>query len=411
LQERSRTGHAHSELTFVRKDGSRFEGEVSSSVFAMGDGEVRTSMIIREITERKRLESELWLQNRAMNASGEGICITTSTETGNLLLYANDAFERITGYSRAEVLGRNMRLLQGPETDSAVLQQMREALCAGREFSGEVLNYRKDGKAFWNRLTISPVRNNGTFTHFISIFTDITARKERENELARSREALRALMARLESVREEERILISREIHDELGHAITDLKLDLAWLARKLEKVGFSGRTAIRKRLSSMSLRLDRNAQAIRRIATQLRPAILDALGLAATLKWQARDFQARTGIRCEVEITNNLPSLETRQATGLFRAFQEILTNVARHAQASKIVIRLAAPECRIVLEVEDDGRGISAEESARPTALGLLGVRERMALLGGDVVIQGCPGLGTKVILSIPVESHERR
>ncbi len=204
---------------------------------------------------------------------------------------------------------------------------------------------------------------------------NITERKLVEEELLRSRQALRALTARLDGEREEARTRMAREIHDELGHAFTDLKLDLAWLARRLTDAGFTGRSAIRKRIAAMSRRVESEAQAVRRIATDLRPPVLDALGLAAAIEWQAREFQDRTRIRCGVDTPENPPALDAAQVTALFRVFQEILINVARHAQATRVEVRLTEKAGRLVLQVRDNGRGITPAEQSSPHALGTAG------------------------------------
>lgn len=216
--------------------------------------------------------------------------------------------------------------------------------------------------------------------------------------------ALRALTARMEEVREEERARLAREIHDEWGHTMTDLKLDLAWLARRLAEVGLTGRCAIRRRISTMSRRVEHEARAVRRLATELRPPVLDALGLVAAIEWQAREFQERTGLPCEVEAAREVPGARSPQATVVFRVFQELLSNVARHARARRVEVRLGWEAGRLILRVRDDGRGITLAEQTGPHALGLLGIQERAAAAGGEVTIESKPGWGTSVTVSLP-------
>jgi PAS domain S-box-containing protein len=268
---------------------------------------------------------------------------------------------------------------------------------------------RPDGSVRWFQARgLTSFAGEGKARHpdrAAGVVLDITERKLAEAELDRSRGALRALTAQMERAREEERSRLAREIHDELGHAMTDLKLDLGWLARRLAEAGISGRSAIRKRIAAMGRRAEAAAQTVRRIATDLRPAVLDALGLAATLEWQTREFQERTRIRCEIEAPGGLPRLDGPKSTAMFRIFQETLSNVARHARASHVQVRLTEQPGRLVLRVCDNGRGMTEAERSSPTALGLLGMRERAAALGGDIAIASAPGRGTTITVSFPV------
>ncbi|HKP12957.1 MAG TPA: PAS domain-containing protein [Blastocatellia bacterium] len=230
---------------------------------------------------------------------------------------------------------------------------------------------------------------------------DITERKRMEERLKRSNEELRALSARLQAVREEESLRIARAIHDELGGALTALKIDLAWLGKRLAK---SHNEALRQKLKSMAELIDETAQKVRMISTELRPSVLDDLGLAAAIEWQAREFQRRTETECRIVSLAEVTELSAEKATAVFRIFQEVLTNVARHAEASLVEISLEEHDEAIVLRVADDGRGIGPLDAAGCTSLGLLGMRERALVFGGSVDIQGAEGRGTTVTVSIP-------
>ena len=223
-----------------------------------------------------------------------------------------------------------------------------------------------------------------------------------QRRLSRSREQLRTLAARLQSIREEERSRIAREVHDVLGQALTGIKMDTAWILAKLPE----GHTKLVARTKSMSSLIDSMVQMVRRIATDLRPGLLDNLGLVAAVEWQASEFQARTGITCQV--TSNLrdASLASDSATAIFRIFQETLTNVARHAQATAVTVNISEQQDRVVLQVVDNGRGIDLAEVTQSKSVGLLGMRERAAILGGELVISGTAGQGTTVVLSIPLK-----
>ncbi len=224
-------------------------------------------------------------------------------------------------------------------------------------------------------------------------------------ELKESSRQLQALAANLELAREEERTLIARELHDQLGQALTAMKFDLAWLTDRL----VARDTALSQKAKSVTTQMDAMIKTVRRIATELRPGMLDDLGLVASIEWQARDFERRTGIVCAVSATRPDLPLSRAESVAMYRIFQEALTNVARHAKAQNIDVQLSATREAVTLLVHDDGRGIATHEIAGLRSLGLLGMRERAIRLGGSFVIQGVPGDGTVVTVSIPVKQAE--
>jgi len=231
---------------------------------------------------------------------------------------------------------------------------------------------------------------------------DRAERRRTEERLKKSHEQLRALSMYLQHVREDERIRISRQVHDELGQALTGLKMDLYWLSTRLPKQ----LRAVREKTKTMSAHIDSTIQTVRRISTELRPGILDDLGLVAALEWQAGEFQKRTAIKCDVASELPDPILDEELNTAFFRNFQESLTNVVRHANASRVDVRLWQDEANLWMEIKDNGRGISEAELSNTRSIGLLGMRERAALLGGEVIISGMPGQGTAVRVRIPRE-----
>lgn len=224
----------------------------------------------------------------------------------------------------------------------------------------------------------------------------------KERAISESEKRMRALAARLQSAIEEERRRMAREIHDELGQQLTALKLDHSWTLRRFET---RDRTGVGELLADMDRLLDETIATVRRLATQLRPDILDELGLVAALEWQARAVEARSGIRFDVSLPEDEIDAPDEQATAVFRMFQEIVTNVVRHARAQNVSVRLEMTAGAVLLEVHDDGRGITAAEAASGTSFGLLGMRERAALLGGRVEISGAPGRGTTVQVHVPL------
>lgn len=235
----------------------------------------------------------------------------------------------------------------------------------------------------------------------------ILQREQAEQQLKQANLRLHDLADYQETAREEERTRIAREVHDELGQALTGLKMDLAWLRSRLARFDLAEQVvAVRARAEQMSTLIDSTIQTVRRIATELRPGLLDDLGLAAAAEWQAEEFQRRSGIRCVVSIDLEDVPLARHLATALFRILQETLTNIARHAEATRAKIGLKTEGQDLLLTVVDDGRGITEAALAKPGSFGLLGMRERTAALGGDLRIEGQPGKGTTVTARIPLQ-----
>jgi signal transduction histidine kinase len=230
----------------------------------------------------------------------------------------------------------------------------------------------------------------------VAVFVELFGKSERLRE---SEEKLRRLAAHLISVREEERAHIAREIHDELGQVLTGLKMEVTWLAKRLKEKSLIEKT------DSMCKLIDSTVQTVRKIATGLRPEMLDDMGLVAAVAWQSKEFQKRTGIRCRSKLPPETVKLDIDISTTMFRIFQEILTNVARHSRATRVDIDLAVTDERVSLEVTDNGVGIPDSEVNGKKSLGLLGMHERALLFGGEVRISGSSGHGTRVAVSIPI------
>ena len=229
-------------------------------------------------------------------------------------------------------------------------------------------------------------------------------------QLSISRENLRGLAARLQAVREEERTRVAREIHDVLAQELTRLKMDISWLNRQLAHPPDAVKQQhLREKLAGMSELTDAAITSVQKIATELRPVVLDSLGLCAAIEWQARDFEGRTGIECSATAPDLDQPLERERSTALFRILQESLTNVARHAEATRVEIELNCQDGWVSLSVRDNGRGIRADELSDPRSVGLLGMRERAALLGGECHIRNSSQGGTVVEARLPVEVRE--
>ncbi len=230
-------------------------------------------------------------------------------------------------------------------------------------------------------------------------------RARADEEIRHSYRRLRDLSLYLQTAREEERTRIAREIHDELGQGLTALKMDLSWLKKRLLPVP----EGLHDKAASMEGLIDATIQTVQRLSGELRPGILDDLGLSAAIQWQAEEFQKRTGIPCEVRLGFEDFSLDRGRSTAIFRIFQEALTNVARHAAATEVTTNLEVREGNAVLKVQDNGRGIKSEEIASPTSFGLIGIRERVHSLGGAVDIVAVENKGTTITVTVPLAATE--
>jgi len=287
-----------------------------------------------------------------------------------------------------------------PHQDSKMAEVLRTGIEA-RDL--EVVVERRDGSRITVLANIVPLRNgDGELIGAMNCFQDITERKRAQTALQHSFRQLRALAARLQTVREEERKRVARELHDELGQALTAMKIDLSSLIDVMP--------ADKKRRSESLLKLiDQTIQSVRRISNDLRPGVLDDLGLIAAVQWAAREFESRTGTKCRLDLPAEDTVVDRELATPVFRILQETFTNVARHANATRVDVRLARENGSLALEIHDDGKGINEEQLSHRSSLGILGMRERALLLGGELTISGAPDEGTTIKLRVPETRHK--
>lgn len=322
--------------------------------------------------------------------------------SGNFVFFNTEAAFKILQYSKEELLGRHYLSLVRPDWRQEVGNFYREQLREKAEvtyFEFPVL--AKDGAEVWLGQSLRLVHKDDELVAQQAFCRDITDNRRRQHELERSQEQLRELSSRLEAAREAERTNIAREIHDELGALLTLMKLDLRWCAKSL------GVEVGREKLTPIIRLVDSAIEAVQRISTQLRPSVLDQLGLVAAVEWQAKEFEERLGIPCKLGINVRALRVEQERATAIFRIFQETLTNVARHAHASKVDIRMETTGDTVTLEVRDDGRGITDEQILSAGSIGLLGMYERARHFGGHFSISGAPDRGTIARVCIPLEA----
>jgi PAS domain S-box-containing protein len=393
------------ELTGLRRDGGEVSLEVAFSEIRTGGQHLFTG-ILRDISERKRTEDALRSSEQrfsiAFNSNPTASSI--SLQDGRFLA-VNEQFLRNTGYSREEIIGKtalSLGLWRNPENRLELMHRL--------EHDGEVRGFEmelrtKSGQERLFYVAIVRIELDGQ-PCLLHSGQDVTEHRLAENAVRVSEGRLRALSARLESAREEEGRRIAREIHDELGGTLTTLKWDLDGIARSLSQPASAGEAErVRKTVPAMVDLVESTMSTVRRIASDLRPAVLDELGAVAAIEWQVRRFEARTGIRCTWDADTDAPDLDRDRATAVFRILQEILTNVLRHAQASLVRVGIRRRSDTFVLDVSDNGRGIAQDELTAARSLGLLGMRERALLVGGEVRIQGVAGRGTTVVVTIPL------
>ncbi len=317
---------------------------------------------------------------------------------------ANEAYARQYAVELSQLIGKTPAEFYAHDIQRG-RRGWRSMLDAGHLHS-ETDERRGDGTPVRIEGHYLVIRNDaGLVTGHIGIQRDITDRHQAAADVARSHEELRVLAAHLATVREEERIRIARELHDELGQSLTGLKLDLAWLEHILVKQ-HEGQLA--KRAGDMVARMDGLMFSVRRIITELRPSVLDELGLADAIEWQAQDFALRTKVQVDVHINDDATNVREPIASTVFRTLQEALTNVTRHAQARNVNVEFFNDVGVLTLRVTDDGCGITQEKLQGRHSLGLLGLRERAAACGGSIDVRGEAGRGTVVLLRIPLASH---
>jgi PAS domain S-box-containing protein len=326
------------------------------------------------------------------------------------LAECNDALARLYGYQRAEeVIGVQLGKLISAY-GSSNQDRLRSFISNGYRLhdASAMVHDRAGGDKYLSGSFIGIVVNN----YLLRVWgtqRDETAKHLAEAMVTHSRQQLRVLAAHLQDLREKERAHLAREMHDALGQALTGLKLDLARVTKDLTaEPDAETRSRILSRLESVGESLDKTIAQVKTISTELRPAVLDKLGLAAAIEWQCNEFEKRTGISCDSRLPATDSSFGPERSIALFRILQESLTNVARHSGAAHVTVTLEAGEADVSLSIRDDGRGISAAEIAAPESLGLLGMRERTEMLGGHFTVEG-QSQGTILSARIPFDSIE--
>ncbi len=472
---------------------------------------IRLYGAIQDITHQRQAEEKLYLMQHAIDSSNNGIIITAKKEKDYAIIYANQSFVAMTGYTMEELLGQNPRFLQREDNDQPGILTLRTAIKENRDVCAIIRNYRKDGALFWNEVYVSPVYNKQhNITHYIGVQNDVTRRIKMDkllsnneaklraifnnvmdgiiitdkdayieslnpsvekmfgysineligksieqliskdklqqvnlnieeltdqateacglrkngkdfpvklgiskvnfdqyalliftiqdiSECKQAENALRKLSRHLELAREEERSWIAREIHDELGSKLTALKMGLSWLGEKLTKQS----PAYENKITTMHQQIDNAIHTVQQIATDLRPSILDHLGLSAAIEWQIDNFRQQSGLTCHLSIPEQAIEIDEQRATAIFRITQESLTNIIRHAHATTVKLDIQAIDNKLSLSITDNGKGMTILQMNNPEKFGIQGMHERAKHFGGEFSIKSSPGKGCTMTL----------
>ncbi len=389
-------------VALIARDGLEIPVEHSASPILAGGGKViGVVLVFRDVGERRKEQEATAEQAALLELTQDSVFVIDMD--GTIRFWSRGA-EAMLGYSKSQAVGKMSHDLLRTEFPQP-LDEIKAELMRVGHWEGDLIKTAQDGRRIvvasrwalqWGKRDQLP--------RVLVINSDITERKRGEESLVSQKEQLRALAERLQWVREEDRKRVARDLHDQIGQILTAIKMDLTWVTRHLPE----SEQAVLARLTESIQSINDGVKSVRTICSGLRPGVLDDLGLAAAIEWQAGEFASRTGVSCQVSVPPVDLHLDGDRATAAFRIFQECLTNVIRHAQAKSVHVSLCQEDENILLVVQDDGIGFCESDLSNSLgSLGLLGMKERAQFCGGEVQISSSPGNGTTVTVRVPVDT----
>jgi len=389
-------------VDLVTRDGREVAVDHSAAPILASEGRViGVVLVFRDVAERRAEQTATAEQAALLELTQDSVFVIDME--GRILFWSRGA-EAMMGYTKTQAVGKIAHELLHTDLTQPFAEIRAELLKVGH-WEGDLIKTTHDGRRInvFGRWALQWGKR-GQAPRVLVVNSDITERKLGEEQLVLQREQLRALAERLQWVREEDRKMVARDLHDQIGQILTAIKMDMTWMARHLPP----SEDRVLSRLAESIQSINAGVKVVRTICSGLRPGVLDDLGLAAAIEWQGSDFASRNDVVCRVTVPAVDLHLDGDRATAAFRIFQECLTNVIRHAQAKSVSVDLSQEDEYILLVVEDDGIGFcESDRSNTLGSLGLLGMKERAQFSGGDVQISSSPGHGTTVTIRIPVDA----
>ena len=398
------------DLQLITAKGNGIWVRVLAHAYSANGEIVKIGGMFQDITERKESEELLVKMKKAITTSGEVIFLT---DQEGIFTYINPAFTSLYGFTSDEIIGKNTPdILNSEIFNKTVYEDFWKTLLKGVEVRGELINKKKDGTLINIESSSTPILDeDNKIIGFLGIQRDITERKSAEKALNNSQQQLRNFAAHLQNIREEEKIAVAREIHDDLGQMLVALKIEIGLFNQKMKKGNSLKSNEIISEFDEISEMVDKTIKTTRRIMSGLRPEIIDSLGFIEAGKLYVNEFEERNDITCQFESEISELNINSQQAVALFRILQEALTNIVKHAKASAIKIHFSTQSDKFIMEISDNGIGFDENHKVRPDSYGMIGMKERVLLLDGELNISSKPGEGTCLRVEMPYLAKSKK